>query len=745
MGFVTMRTRTLVAPGVAFVLSSMGARAEAAGAEKVAATTASAGTIDSVTVVGERPRDSLALDSVATTGSRLSLEARDLPASISVVSHELIDLRGARTALEAVEAAVGMTGGTSVGSIPNYATRGFAGNDITVMRDGIRQNTASQSSRPLDSFLFERIEILKGPASLLYGEGAIGGAVNYVSKLPDKTFRGESIASVGAWNSYRTGLGVGGPTGIDDVYFRADASYNTTDGYVDRTNAGYKAAAASLLWEATERTHVTVSGTFLKDDVRSYYGTPVIYDAVTDLDGVTSTRRANAATDRLVNARIDSRTRRLNYDNIDNFARTENSFWRAIVDTQFSPEWSLRNESYVATQKLQWRNTESTIWNPVTQLVDRSGFLLIYRDDFQWGNRTDLKWSTSFAGRPNEMVIGALYDDNDQIRNSGQSNYSSIPTPASVPLVGFNPGYGPVSGFQKIARIGTTTSAVYVEDVFTPWEQLKLVGGLRYEKIDVERRSYVGVPTADIDYEPFTGRVGIIYSATPELNVYASYSRAAQPVSQLVSIVATQADFSLQKGQQTEVGIKGSFWDRRADLTVAIYDIEKNDLLTSSLIGNVIVNSQVGAQVSQGAEVALTVSPVQNWRVDANLAWTWKAEFEDFNENISSRFVSRNGNTPPNVPEWVGGLFVVTENGPWSATAGVRYVGERQANNNNGIQLDDYISVDASISRQWGPLQTTLRGRNLTDESYAEWASGGGLMLRLADPRSAELSLAYSF
>jgi iron complex outermembrane receptor protein len=740
-------TAGTLAGGIALALSGfvVSAAPTDAADNKVAATTAAAGTIDSVTVIGDRPRDSLALDSVATTGSRLSLEARDLPASVSIVSHELIDLRGARTAIEAVEAAVGMTGGTSVGSIPNYATRGFAGNDITVMRDGIRQNTASQSSRPLDSFLFERIEVLKGPASLLYGEGAIGGAVNYVSKVPDKTFRGESAASIGAWDSYRAALGLGGPTGVDNVYFRADASYNTTGGHVDRSDADYQAAAASVLWDVTEKTHATVSGTFLKDDVSSYYGTPVVYDAVIDLDGIRRTQKANSATDRLVNARIDSRTRRLNYDNIDNFARTENAFWRAVVDTQLSSGWSLRNESYVATQKLQWRNTESTLWNPQTQLVDRGSFLLIYRDDFQWGNRADLKWSTSFAGRPNEMVIGALYDDNDQARNSGQSNYVATPTPVSVPLVGFNPGYGPAAKSQKTVSVNTRNTAVYVEDVFTPWEQLKLIAGLRYEKIDVERVSYVGAPTFNIDYEPFTGRVGAIYSVTPELNVYASYSRAAQPVSQLVSIVSTQADFSLQKGQQTEVGLKGTFWDRRADLTVAVYDIEKNDLLTQTLIDNVIVNSQIGAQVSQGAEVALTVSPVQNWRIDANLAWTWKAEFEDFNENISSRFVSRDGNTPPNIPEWVGGVFIVTDRGPWSATAGVRYVGERQANNNNGIQMDAYLTVDASISRQWGPLQATLRGRNLTDEAYEEWASGGGLMQRLADPRSAEFSVKYSF
>jgi len=701
--------------------------------------------IDTVVVTAERNKNTLALDTVVGTGSRLGLTARELPASISVVSQELIQLRGARTAVEAIESAVGMTGGISVGSIPNYATRGFAGNDITVMRDGIRQNTASQSSRPLDSFLFDRIEVLKGPASLLYGEGAVGGAVNYVSKLPDRQWRGEAFASSGAYDTFRVGAGIGGPTGIEDVSFRADASQNTSDGFVDRSGYDYNAFAASVGWQPSEQTQLTFSATYLQDSVKSYYGTPVIYDAVIDQNGVQSVRRANNATDRLVNARIDPATRRLNYNNVDNFSRTQNAFYRLVLDTQLSPRLSLRNESYVATQDLNWRNTESNIWNPATQRVDRGSFLLIFRDDFQFGNRLDLTWNSELAGRSNKLLIGAIYDDNDQTRNTGQSNVPTAPMPASVSLTGFDPGLGPDVVFQKTVKVLTRTTAAYIEDVYSLTDDLKLIGGLRYDSIDVERHSLLGAPTFTKQYRPFTGRLGALYSVTPSLNVYASYSRAAQPVAQLVSLVSTQADFSLQKGQQFEAGLKGSFFGNRADLTVAVFDIEKTDLLTSTVINDVRVNSQIGAQVSQGAELALTVAPIPNWRFDVNLAWTWRAEFEDFNENLGTGVISRNGNTPPNVPEYVAGFFIATNQGPWSATAGVRYVGEREANNNNGIQLDDYMTVEASISRRWGAVETTIRGRNLTDELYAEWAAGGGLMQRLADPRSAEFTVKYAF
>lgn len=698
---------------------------------------------EEVTILGSRIDESLGLKTEARTGSRLDIQVFELPASVSVVSQSTIQLRGARTALEAIEAAVGMSGGVSVGSIPNYATRGFTGNDLTVMRDGIRQNTNSQSSRPLDSFLFERVEVLKGPASLLYGEGAIGGAVNYVSKLPSDTPSADIYASQGSWNARRFGAGFSGPLG-EQFAFRVDASLNESDGYVERSDARYRAVAASLNWQVSDATTLMLGGTFLQDNVQSYYGTPVVYDAVINVDGQQVVAKARGSTDRLVNARIEPATRRLNYNNLDNYSRTENSFWRLVLETRFNEHWSLRNESYAATQLMHWGNTESTVWNPVTQLVDRSSYFLILRDDLQLGNRLDLTWTHELAGRPNQLLFGALYDDNNQDRNSGQS-YTTTPTPASVPLTGFDPGYAPQATESKTLNIKTRTTAVYIEDVFEPLDSLKLVGGLRYEQIDIDRISYTSELPFSKTYRPTTGRLGLTYSITPALNLYASYSRAAQPVSQLVSLTASQLDFSLQKGRQYEIGGKAQWLSGRLETTLALFDIEKNDLLTSEWVDGEQIQSQIGAQVSQGTELSFAGRFAHGWRVDANFAWTWIAEYREFSENVGSSVISRDGNTPANVPKVVAGLFVAKSFGSVQASAGMRYVGERQANSNNGIQLDAYTVVDASVGYQWQQFTATVQGRNLTDRQYAEWASGSGLMQRLADPRSVELSLRYRY
>lgn len=703
-------------------------------------------TLDPVEVTGSPLRaSSLPLDDVNHTGSRLGLSTRELPASVSVVTQDFIQLRGARTAVEAVENAVGMTGGTSVGSIPTFATRGFTGNDITVMRDGIRQNTNSQAARPLDAFLFDRVEVLKGPASLLYGEGAIGGAVNYVSKLPTATTQGETLLSASAWDTYRTAVGIGGPLGQADSPFgyRADFSRQSTNGFVDRNASELHAFAGALRWTISPTASLTLQGTYLTDETESYYGTPVVYDAVIKPSGAQVVGPVVTATDRLVNPRIAPGTRRNNYNITDNFAEAQNAFARLIFDAAPAPDFSVRNEAYVATQDFNWRNVESYTFNPATGLVNRGSFLLIYRDDVVLGNRLDFTFDHDLAGRPNRFVIGGLVERADQIRNSGQPGViSAAPAVSLLNPVG---GVGQAITYQKTANIIVDTAAIYAENVFTLNDHFKLIGGLRYEYINTERLSYLGAAPFEKTYRPLTGRLGAVWAINPAFSTYGSYSYAAQPVSQLVSLNAAQNAFTLQTGRQFEVGIKSSHFNDRLSTTLAVFDIEKNDLLTQTLVGGVQTAQQIGAQVSQGAEFAVAIAPTRDWRIDANVAYTWLTEFRDFNENLGGGVISREGNRPPNIPTIVANAFVVRTLGAWQLSGGVRHVGERFANNNNGITLDAYTTFDSAVSYTYRAATITLRGRNLTDRTYADWAVNGGAMQHLADPRSAELSVKYAF
>jgi iron complex outermembrane receptor protein len=731
--------------------------AQTANPPKPEADTAGAVELDRLEVTADKEKDfSLPLDSTPTTGSRLGLTNRDLPVSVSVVTQEVMQLRGLRTAVEAVEAAVGMTGGTSFGSIPTYSTRGFGSNSVSVMRDGIRQNTASQSSRTVDSFLLDRVEVLKGPASLMFGEGAVGGAVNYLSKSPDATARGDALFSIGAWDSYRLGLGWGGPLtagGKDSpLTGRFDYSHNETAGYVDRNAQRYDGGAAALGWQATPDLKLTFNTTYLEDWNESYYGNPVVYDGVVNTtipNAPVEVRNFVSATDRMVNPRVESAARRTNYNILDNYAKTENSISRLRAELRVSPNLDLRNETYFATQLLKWRNLETNTWNPVTQLVARSSFLHIYRDDVLAGNRLDAIHRHTLAGRPNRLMVGAFYERNNLIRGGTPAGYATTAT--SVSLLNPAETYGPgdPNRFMKTSHVTIATAAVYLEDALDLTSSVKLVAGLRHDTIDLQRDTLV-TPTTTFatyrkSYSPWTGRGGVVWAVTRDLNLYASYSRAAEPTTQLVSFTTTSNDFALQTGRQYEIGAKGSFLDRRADFTFALFDIEKNNILASTLdpVTGLRISQQIGAQNSRGAEFALGLTPGDGWRIEANLAYT-DAWYGSYAENLGTGIINRTGNSPSNVPEWVASLFVMKRfAGGFSLNGGPRLVSDRFGNNNNSVVADGYVVLDAGASYTWRTFTFTLRGRNLLDEEYEPVA--GTTMRRLGDPRSLEFSTRFTF
>lgn len=697
---------------------------------------------------------SLPLDAAPSSGSRLGLTNRDLPISVSIVTQEVMQLRGLRTAVEAVESAVGMTGGTQFGSIPSYSTRGFGSNSVSILRDGIRQNTASQSSRTIDSFLLDRVEVLKGPAGLMFGEGAIGGAVNYLSKAPAITASGEAFLSAGAWDSYRLGLGWGGPLPVGKpatVTGRIDYSHNETEGYVERNAQRYDAVAGTLDWQVTERLKLTLNTTLLKDWNESYYGNPVVYDAVinTTVAGAQpEIRTFNSNTDRMVNPRVLSEARRTNYNILDNYAKTENTFTRLRAELRLSPVLELRHEAYATTQLLKWRNLETNIWNPVTQLVNRTSFLHIYRDDVLTGNRFDLSHRRTLAGRNNRFLIGGFYERNDLTR--GGTPFGYVTTASSVSLIDPNQATGPgdPNRFEKHSRIVIQTGALYLENALDLTPEFKLIVGLRRDEINLQRDTLVTPTTTFATYNkrytPWTGRGGLVWSVTKDVNLYASYSRAAEPTTQLVAFTASSNDFALQTGRQFEVGAKGTVAAGKVDYTLALFDIEKNDILSSTLdpATGLRISQQIGTQNSRGVEFAVAILPDPTWRIELNLAWT-DAWYGEFAQNLGVGIIDRTGNRPSNIPEWVGGLFVHKRlPGGFAVNAGLRHVGDRFANIHNSVITDAYTTFDAGVSYTRGRTTYTLRGRNLSGAVYEPVA--GTTMARLGDPRSFEICAKWS-
>jgi iron complex outermembrane receptor protein len=708
----------------------------------------SATTLDEVVVTGElERRGTLALDRPSDAGSRLGVASRDLPVSVSVISAETIRERGYATALDAVTDVVGVTGGVTLGATPRFASRGFTVNNITVLRDGIRQNTLAQSARTLDPFLFDRIEVLKGPASVLHGEGAIAGAINYVSRQPDERRTAEGLASVGSWGSWRAGGAVGGA--IDEMLTVSLAGVASgSDGYVDRSGHERQAASASARLDGGGPFRITGYVDWTRDDVDTNFGTPLIYDGVIRADGTTAVARANlAAGDRLINPRIDERTRRINYNVTNGYSESEYLYARGVAEFDASDGLSFRATAYAAFQDQDYVNSEGFTYNPVTGLVDRDGLGFIYRDDQLLGLKIEGLYRGTLFGRPNVLSFGVEGAGNDQTRGTRPASVSAAAVAISS-VDHFNPVLGPGPNVRPAvnAEAEVATTALYAENLFSLTDTLKLVFGVRMEDIGLTRRTVPPTTAYTKDYSPTTGRIGAVWTALPGLNLYASYTEAVEPVVQLVSQTASSADFGLQTGEQVEVGAKWSFWGGRADATLALYEIDKSDILTSTVVNGLRVSQQIGAQSSRGVEAALAVTPAEGWFLEANAAYT-DAQFDAFNENLGTGIVSRAGNRPDNVPEVSANLFVskTFANG-LGLQGAVRHVGERFGNSANTFVLDGFTLVDAAVSWRFGQAVATLRGRNLTDEQYTDWQVFTTTpYLHLGDPRSVEFEVRASF
>src|ERR1700716_1001131 len=220
-------------------------------------------TLDTVTVTAAKLRS---LEQFTPTGSRLGLSAQELPATLEVIDNDEMLGRGFFNVQQAADSQAGVTSGGSPGDQSQFSMRGFTGNQITVLRNGLYIGPSNMTTRDQNSFNVGSVEILKGPASVLYGQGAMAGAVNVVDKAPSfGNSQIEGLASAGSFDS--TNVGLGGTTHFGDTLaIRADASRTATQGYVAHDPSNTTEATVTALWKALSTLDVQLTVDWLEDN-----------------------------------------------------------------------------------------------------------------------------------------------------------------------------------------------------------------------------------------------------------------------------------------------------------------------------------------------------------------------------------------------------------------------------------------------------------------------------------------------
>jgi iron complex outermembrane recepter protein len=703
--------------------------------------------VDRVEVTGRTVEEqSPDLDKKSEGASRLGLTIRETPASIEVIGQEVMARRGARTFEEALSGAVGVTAGGAPGSPSVVSTRGFTGGFVSYLYDGDRVSTASMSSRPQDSFNYDRIEVLKGPASVLFGEGGIGGAVNFVTKRPDRNRAGsELLLSYGRYESLRAGAGTGGALGSGA--FRIDVSHNRRgDGWVDRTAQQLTHLTSGVNFNLTPKLSLDVSFDYLQDDIESYWGTPLVPLAF-------ATEATGAVTDATGRV-LDRRLARNNYNVEDGVMKADSAWLRAKLSWQASNAWTLRNHFSYYSADRDWRNAEGTVF-VAPNLINRDLVNIVHDHDV-WMYRFDAAHRGQLFGLPSRSVVGIEYSKTDfgsnrRFSDGSAATVARLQVDALNPRVGLYPNdLSLFTGSGNRTDFGTAidTAAIFAENQLKVLSNLSVVTGARYERIDLDRTVQdlnTGVRTAfGTSYKPTSFRLGAVFDLSKNTTIYAQYANATAPVgtSNLLLLSAANTAFPLTRGKQAEIGLKQSI-GQDFDWTLSLYDIEQNNVLSRDA-NNPSITVNNGKIGSRGVELAAAWRATRALTLSGNVA-VLNAEFKNL---IEAGNVSRIGNVPTNVPEktanaWVDYRFAGL---PLSMGVGANWVGKRFTNNANTVAMNAYTTVDAYVTWRAKPVDLTLRVRNATDKFYASWAGASASnQVVVGAPRTVELTAKMDF
>ncbi|MBN2752950.1 MAG: TonB-dependent siderophore receptor [Rhodospirillaceae bacterium] len=646
----------------------------------------------------------------------------ETPASVEIISGETVRERGQRTVVEAVtQNATGFSANTKPGNGDNaFSTRGFEGpGSVMQLYDGTRLYVGSGTvSFPYDTWMAESVEVLRGPASVLYGEGAIGGAVNVIPRQPSATFSNEAMISYGSDNTVRGAAGSGGPIGNGDVTYRFDVSSMHSDGWVDRGDNSSLDVSAAVRWQVAQNLVFTVRHDHAYREPMQYWGTPNI------------------------NGQIGESLRTKNY-NVDDSDISLRDDW-----TAFKTEWApsdgvtIRNTAYHLSAQRHWKEAEQFTYNGATGQVDRSKYYEIYHNEEQFGDRLDGTVRHNLFGLSNQFSAG--FDVNHiDFRYSRVSDTSSV---TSVDPYNVNAGYfSDIAGSASpLFRSKLDQYSLFTEDKLDLTDQLALVSGARFDAPSLERTDYSSSSTTSKNYRATTWRIGSVYTPIPDLAFYAQYSSAVDPVSYLLTMTSSNADYKMSTGRQMEVGIKQSLLEGRIDWSAAAYRIVKDNLVTKDA-NNPTLSVQVGEQSSKGLELAASVRMTNALRVSVN-GTILDAQYEDFNESVSGASLSRAGNTPKNIPEQLANLWVDWDFAPqWSSRVGLQYVGKRYVDAANTQELGAYTLVNAGLDYAvTDNVKVRMQGYNLFDKVYGVMSNYSNQQI-LGRPRSFELSVHATF
>lgn len=639
-------------------------------------------------------KEAPSLAEVVVTGSKTPTPITEVPQTVSVVTRDEMDLRGVQDLNQALSYSAGIRFRDYPGQqgMQEFFMRGFRVNNTagSVFRDGLRSQFNGLDG-DIETYGLERVELLKGPASVLYGQAAPGGLVNVFTKRPTETFGGEILGQLGTFSRRQVAGDVSGPIGSSGKYlYRLTGLYRDAGTQFDNVDDNRKFIAPAFTWRPTEATELTLLGNAqTSEGSGSDQSFPTSGTIYANPNGEISSSRflgepsAN---------RYHVTTHNLGYD-----------FKQKLIDGLTFGQTLRYTESDLSYIGVNVAGSAALVGGrTVNRLaIDRKA------KSQSWLTDAHLAWKTDFGAVQMTLLAGVDYTWWRRVNVQRNGTVGALDV--------FAPVYGQkitfATAFSSNLKQGLEQTGAYVQDQLK-WGGLSITGGLRKDWVDSTTLNRLNNTLTELKPNKVTGRIGAIYEFDNGIAPYASYSTSFLP---LAGSTFAGVPFKPTTGKQYEAGVKYAPHPGLL-VTAAVYDIKQENINTPD-IAHAGFFVQQGEVESKGFELE---GDVKVFGANVNLAYAYTdAKVTKANPNAAG--VSQLGLKQLAVPENTISVFVNREfaigPGALNLGAGVRHV-DGSYNPENTVKTPGYELVDAVIGYRLDRWDLAVNVTNLFDKTY---------------------------
>jgi iron complex outermembrane receptor protein len=689
---------------------------------------------------------------------KLTAPLKDIPLTTSSVGQELIKQTGVNSIHEALKYSTGVKPMVNYGGFQTFTMRGFGA--PVIMLDGIRDERMNFSnSAPFTSLAaVERIEFLKGPASVLYGHTAVGGILNVVRKQPTKDFHANFSASYGSWNTTRVELGAGNKIS-DKLSYRFDAGFSDTDGWrdaKDKTLNGYLA----LNYEMSDNDLFEFRIAGNNDTYGTETGLPSVRYNIFDKNDKLLYKKGELPNTFDRKQRYNDPADFLDHENWNTsikYTRKLGENSKLQIHTAYSDDLI----DYFSTEELSYLTSDNPIYDTYYMNGDSKKYICL--DTLQrtfplrfshetktLQNTVDYSTKFDFAGLNHNFNAGYFYMYIDRKTFSGWSkgDVTGDGHKAKVAVVSPVLYQGDLqTKFSNVNIYHENVHGFFFQDLMDISPKVKVLLGARYDRFDMSNQSgkvstgrNITDKTAQksIINHSFTYRLGTVYQPSENLSLYASYANFFKPKRTVFNKNYIYLDkdgkeftptdgkeiFEPEDGYQLEAGFK---YQSNAKLHIngSIYYIKKNNIverLGFRTVNNIEkrIMGQVGVVDSKGFDLEMNYKPFDNLSFIGGYGFNI-AKYRKFSDNQYQN--NQQGNYIRNNPKnhvFAWAYYNLPENmlKGLSLGFGMDYNDKMYVNSSNSYSLPHYFLFDASLDYRKKNFYGKLKMNNLFDKDY---------------------------